>query len=77
MSLEEQRTDVYKYFKPKSVTWWAGVGLIALGVAEALAIHVWPHPDFLRLADELTGGLEPAPLIGIGLAWIGLRGAVK
>ncbi len=26
-----------KYFKPKSLTWWAGIGLIIVGVTESIA----------------------------------------
>ena len=50
-----------KYFKPKSLTWWAGVILAGVQVARAIGIAV---PEGI---DEV--------LIGIGA--IGVRGAIK
>jgi len=50
-----------KYFKPKSVTWWAGIALAAVQVVRAIGIEV---PQGI---DEI--------IIGVGA--IGVRGALQ
>lgn len=50
-----------KYIKPKSLTWWAGLGLALIPIAKFFGL---PVPEQL---PEIIGGL--------GL--VGLRGAVK
>ena len=51
----------FKYFKPLSVTWWAGAGLTGLGV--------WM---IIQTPEASTNGLT---VMGMGLGYIGLRGA--
>ena len=64
------------YFKPKSVTWWAGIGLTAMGVA--LAAHEgFDLGGFGVFVDALVGGQKPATLIGQGMGLVGLRGALQ
>ncbi|MAM60873.1 hypothetical protein [Maritimibacter sp. UBA3975] len=65
-----------RYFRPKSLTWWAGVGLIASGVLLAL----FPGQDQLGVLGALLGlltgggeGASPAFLIFSGLGLIGIR----
>ena len=64
-----------KYFKPTSLTWWASVVPLALGVVLALE----PIHGNLVASDiihNLTGDMSAAALINIGLGGIGLRGAI-
>jgi len=50
-----------KYFKPKSMTWWAGIALALVQVVRAAGIEV---PEGI---NEI--------IIGVGA--IGVRGAIK
>ena len=64
-----------KYFKPKSLTWWASVVPLILGLFMAFEpLHGWS--DLVQAARNATGATAPV-LINAGLAGIGLRGAVK
>lgn len=65
-----------KYFKPRSVTWWASVVPIVAGVFIALD-QIHGLADWSAAVSEMAGGASPAVLINAGLAGIGLRGAVK
>lgn len=64
-----------KYFKPKSLTWWASAApLIAGAVVAGEPLH-----GVVALVDTInamTGDTSPAVLINAGLAGIGIRGAV-
>ena len=63
-----------KYFKPKSLTWWASVTPLILGVFMATeGIH-----GLLAWVDAVSvgTGLTAPVLINAGLVGIGLRGAV-
>ena len=64
-----------RYFKPLSVSWWAG---IAPAFAGAFLVTVPVHGlnDYAQVVRDLTGNVEPVVLINLGLAAIGLRGAV-
>jgi hypothetical protein len=63
-----------KYFKPKSVTWWAGAA--ALGAGCVLAVHEGYDLGGLGVTlEELTGGLGAYTLLVQGAGLIGLRGA--
>jgi hypothetical protein len=64
-----------RYFKPRSVTWWAGVFLVVMGAT----LGVDEGYDIGAVADVIrawTEGIGPAALIGQGLGLIGLRGAL-
>jgi len=63
-----------KYFKPKSLTWWASVAPLFTGVFMAAEpLHgLSGAVDTLRNATGLTAPV----LINMGLAGIGLRGAL-
>ena len=64
-----------KYFKPASVTWWASVVPLVAG----LVVGTEPLHGLSTLVttiDNLSGGMAPAVLINLGLAGIGLRGAL-
>lgn len=63
-----------KYIKPKSLTWWASVAPLAAGVFMACEpLHgLSGAVDSLRNATGLTAPI----LINMGLAGVGLRGAL-
>ena len=63
-----------KYFKPKSLTWWASVTPLFVGVFMAAEpLHgLSGAVDTLRNATGLTAPV----LINMGFAGIGLRGAM-
>lgn len=78
-----------RYFRPKSLTWWAGLFLIVTGVMQAAG---WPS-GWSADSDGLTGALSaltaavaslagglgeqasPVALIGLGAGLIGFRDA--
>lgn len=79
-----------RYIRPKSLTWWAGILMIAIGAAQAAG---WPTQGtdgadgLVGIISALTAALvqvlggtggeqSPAALIGLGLAAIGLRDAM-
>lgn len=65
----------YRYFKPRSVTWWSAVVPLICGlfVAAEPLHHMADWSEAIRNATGL-----PAPvLINMGLAGIGLRGAIR
>lgn len=68
-------TKLASYFHPTSLTWWAGVIAILIGVAQALG---FAHPSlgvFGQVIAALTGSgdASPAGLILIGAGYVGLR----
>ncbi len=65
-----------KYFKPRSLTWWASFAPLAMGVFLALEpIH--GMTDWADTVRNMTGGVHPYALINAGLAGIGIRGAIQ
>lgn len=70
-----------KYFKPNSLTWWAG----ALSVLTGLALIFYPNHyatnQFGAVLITLTGGSgsdpNPAMLIYTGLGLIGIRAKLE
>lgn len=65
-----------KYFKPKSLTWWASFAPLLTGALVAsLPLH--GLVEIVQTINSITGGLPPAVMINIGLAGIGIRGAIK
>lgn len=65
-----------RYFKPRSVTWWAGLGLLLTGLLRGLdaAINLGP---VAAVIDAWTGSIAPSVLILQGAGLIGLRGAIR
>ena len=64
-----------KYFKPFSLTWWASVAPLLAGLFMATeAIH---GQSALVASIYAATGMSAPVLINLGLAGIGLRGAVK
>lgn len=72
-----------RYFRPKSVTWWAGVFSISLGVLMILTqnFYVLPDdwdailPEVAKIIVTLLGGYDTSPgmLIATGMGLIGIR----
>ena len=64
-----------KYIKPKSLTFWASMVSLSLGVFLAFApIH--GLADWVDAVNNLTGNVGSYALIQAGLVGIGLRGAL-
>lgn len=63
-----------KYWKPTSVTWWASVVPLLCG----LFIAFEPVHGLAEITESirLATGLSAPVLINMGLAGIGLRGAI-
>jgi hypothetical protein len=64
-----------KYFKPNSLTWWASMVPLLLGVLAAAE----PLHGMSGLGDtisNMTGGASPYVLINAGLIGIGVRAAL-
>lgn len=65
-----------KYFKPKSVTWWAALAPLIGGLIVATGpLHGYAH--LVDTINNLSGDMSAAVLINIGLGGIGLRGALN
>lgn len=68
------------YFQPRSLTWWAGVGMIATGAAMMAGLN---HPAFGQVAVLLNlmagnaGAVVPAQLVFIGMGFIGIRAKLE
>lgn len=65
-----------KYFKPKSLTWWAAVFPLVMGLIMAIGPAIPGAEAIVAIAVALTGGVAPSVLINAGLGGIGLRGAM-
>lgn len=65
-----------RYYKPKSVAWWAGAGLILSGLVRGLGAAV-DLGAVGAVIDAWSGALPPSVLILQGAGLIGLRGAIK
>ena len=64
-----------RYVLPKSLTWWAGLAAVLIGLlALALPEH-GPLGELSQLIAQLIGANDAAPatLITLGLGLIGLR----
>jgi hypothetical protein len=64
-----------KYIKPRSLTWWSAVVPLACGLFMAFE-PVHGLADLTEAIRNATGLTAPV-LINLGLAGIGLRGAVE
>lgn len=68
--------DWHKYYRPKSVAWWASVTPLILGVILAVA-QAFGWTPVIHIIDTFAPGMGPAVLVNLGLFGIGLRGAIK
>ena len=64
-----------KHIKPRSLTFWASLTPIVLGVFVAFEpLH--GASEWVHAVNAMTGGASPYALINAGLVGIGLRGAI-
>lgn len=64
-----------RYVLPKSLTWWAGLAAVLIGLAALALPESGPLGELAGLIAELIGANDAAPatLITLGLGLIGLR----
>ena len=64
-----------RYVLPKSLTWWAGLAAILIGLAALALPESGPLGDLAGVIAQLIGANDAAPatLITLGLGLIGLR----
>jgi hypothetical protein len=64
-----------RYIRPKSLTWWAGVGAILTGALSMALPDDLRVSEFGRLLAMLAGSgdASPAALVFLGLGLIGIR----
>jgi hypothetical protein len=67
------------YFRPRSLTWWAGVFALSVGVVSLALPDSYQVGQIGALVSMLAGGADasPAGLIALGLGLIGLREAFE
>ena len=69
-------TRLKSYFKPTSLTWWAGVAMIVSGVVRYNEMHLGTVTSIVR---PLLMAIEPGNslmMILAGFGFVGLRGAL-
>lgn len=65
-----------KYIKPESLTWWAAMYPLAMGLFIATEpLH--GLTSYVEAVGNITGNVGAYALINAGVAGIGLRGAIK
>jgi hypothetical protein len=64
-----------RYVLPSSLTWWAGLTAILIGLAGLALPQHGPLAELASVVAELTGAKDAAPatLITLGFGLIGLR----
>ena len=64
----------FRYFRPKSMTWWAGVLSITVGILMMAGAGSWAN-ELGYLIAMLSGGssASPASMLGLGFGLIGIR----
>ena len=65
-----------KYVKPKSLSWWAAFVPLMSGLIVALSSALPSLAPVVSVIDAASGGMTAPVLINLGLAGIGLRGAM-
>ena len=63
------------YYKPKSLTWWAGAASIAIGVLGVLRPDAGPISEIMGALLGADG--SPASLIALGAGLIGIRAKLE
>ena len=67
-----------KYFKPGSLTWWAAMVPLACGITMSLAEAMSALEPAATVMRSMYGPeFSPSMLINLGLAGIGIRGAIQ
>lgn len=64
----------FRYFRPNSLTWWAGVFSLSIGVLQLAGVGEWAN-EIGRLVAIMAGGQDasPAASMALGLGLIGIR----
>ena len=64
-----------RYIKPKSLSWWSGAGLVALGLAAMFVPDSYALTQLGTTITLLSGGTDASPgvMLATGLGIIGLR----
>lgn len=68
-----------RYFRPASLTWWAGLMALLTGIASVALPALGPMSELARLVALLAGSgdASPAGLMFLGLGLIGLRDRIE
>lgn len=66
-----------RYFKPRSLTWWASLVPLIAGLIMALAEGFPALQPLAQAIRPVFNDASPAVLINAGLVGIGLRGALS
>ncbi len=66
-----------RYFKPRSLTWWASATPLFAGITLALSAAMPTLAPVAAIINAASGDLPAPVLINMGLIGIGLRGAVQ
>lgn len=63
-----------RYFRPKSLTWWAGLASLTIGIMQLAGVGAWAN-ELGRVIAILSGGQDasPAASLVLGLGLIGIR----
>lgn len=77
--MTEQKTDLHKYYKPRSVTWWVGIASMVAGGLHALPLEYfdWSVLKAFDLWLDDAFGFQTSFYVMFGAGLIGLRGALK
>lgn len=64
----------YRYFRPHSLTWWAGVFSLIIGVLQLMGTGGWAN-EIGQIIALLSGGQDasPAASLVLGFGLIGIR----
>ena len=67
---------IYSYFKPKSLTWWAGIAAISIGCTQLLCTPCGNMTGLGTVVSAILGGADGSPvgLIIMGSGLVGIRG---
>ena len=67
-----------RYFKPKSLTWWCAFIPATSGALQLVSVDIPYISEYARpIINALYNDIPPSALFNLGLAGIGLRGAIK
>ena len=63
-----------RYIRPRSMTWWAGVFSVAIGIAMMAGAGRWTNELGVLIAMlSGEGNSSPAAMMGLGFGLIGIR----
>lgn len=63
-----------RYIRPRSMTWWAGILSVAIGIAMMAGAGSWTNELGVLIAMlSGEGNSSPAAMMGLGFGLIGIR----